>query len=122
MAELSTLPDLLPWPFLVCSRKGEILFANPLVDRAVGRKVQAGMNIDKLLRAQGAITLSAGAYLAEVVRAGLQTLPRGEYEAADAPGLTSCQKTAYILLPHAHWPLVPPPVHTFFFGRTLRWG
>ncbi|NBV53684.1 MAG: PAS domain-containing protein, partial [Verrucomicrobia bacterium] len=48
MAELSTLPDLLPWPFLVCSRKGEILFANPLVDRAVGRKVQAGMNIDKL--------------------------------------------------------------------------
>ena len=48
MADLSTLPDLLPWPFLVCSRKGEILFANPLVDRAVGRKVQAGMNIDKL--------------------------------------------------------------------------
>ena len=48
MAELSTLPDLLPWPFLVCSRKGEILFANPLVDRAVGRKVQSGMNIDKL--------------------------------------------------------------------------
>ena len=48
MADLTTLPDLLPWPFLVCSRKGEILFANPLVDRAVGQKVQAGMNIDKL--------------------------------------------------------------------------
>ena len=48
MADLSTLPDLLPWPFLVCSRKGEILFANPLVDRTVGRKVQAGMNIDRL--------------------------------------------------------------------------
>ena len=48
MADLSTLPDLLPWPFLVCSRKGEILFANPLVDRAVGRKVQKGMAIDAL--------------------------------------------------------------------------
>lgn len=48
MADLSTLPDLLPWPFLVCSRKGEILFANPLIARTVGYKVQVGTNIDKL--------------------------------------------------------------------------
>jgi PAS domain S-box-containing protein len=48
MADLSTLPDVLPWPFLVCSRKGEVLFANPLVERTVGRKVQTGTNIDRL--------------------------------------------------------------------------
>ena len=30
MADLSTLPEVLPWPFMVCSRKGEVLFANPL--------------------------------------------------------------------------------------------
>lgn len=48
MADLSTLPDLLPWPFLVCSRKGEVLFANPLVERAIGRKVTAGTAIDEL--------------------------------------------------------------------------
>jgi signal transduction histidine kinase/CheY-like chemotaxis protein len=48
MADLSTLPDVLPWPFMVCSRKGEVLFANPLVERTVGRKVQVGTTIDRL--------------------------------------------------------------------------
>ena len=43
-----------------------------------------GMNIDKLLRAQIAIILFAGANLAEVVRGGLQALPKGQFEAADA--------------------------------------
>ncbi|MBX9701177.1 MAG: ABC transporter permease subunit, partial [Acetobacteraceae bacterium] len=51
-----------------------------------------GMNIDKLLRAQIAIILFAGAYLAEVVRGGLQALPKGQYEAADALGLSYWQK------------------------------
>ena len=46
-----------------------------------------GINIDKLLRAQTAITLFAGAYIAEIVRGGLQALPKGQYEAADALGL-----------------------------------
>ena len=47
-----------------------------------------GLNPDKLLRAQVAIILFAAAYLAEVVRGGLQTLPKGQYEAADALGLS----------------------------------
>ena len=45
-------------------------------------------DIMELLRAQVAITLFAGAYLAEVVRGGLQSLSRGQYEAADALGLS----------------------------------
>ena len=53
-----------------------------------------GMNIDKLLRAQIAIMLFAAAYLAEVVRGGLQALPKGQYEAADALGLTYWQTRA----------------------------
>jgi general L-amino acid transport system permease protein len=60
-----------------------------------------GMNIDKLLRAQVAIILFAGAYLAEVVRGGLQALPKGQYEAADALGLSYWQKTGLIILPQA---------------------
>ncbi len=48
MADLSTLPDLLPWPFLVCSRKGEVLYANSLVERATGRKVAPGLAIDQI--------------------------------------------------------------------------
>ncbi|WP_270936829.1 amino acid ABC transporter permease [Falsiroseomonas oryzae] len=79
-----------------------------------------GMNIDKLLRAQIAITLFAGAYLAEVVRAGLQALPRGQYEAADAIGLSYWQKTGLIILPQALRLVIPPLVNTFigFFKDT----
>ena len=72
-----------------------------------------GMNIDKLLRAQVAIILFAGAYLAEVVRAGLQTLPRGQYEAADALGLSYWYKTGFIILPQALRLVIPPLVNTF---------
>jgi general L-amino acid transport system permease protein len=79
-----------------------------------------GMNIDKLLRAQVAITLFAGAYLAEVVRAGLQSLPRGQYEAADALGLSYWHKTGLIILPQALRLVIPPLVNTFigFFKDT----
>jgi general L-amino acid transport system permease protein len=79
-----------------------------------------GMNIDKLLRAQVAITLFAAAYLAEVVRGGLQALPRGQYEAADALGLSYWQKTGFIILPQALRLVIPPLVNTFigFFKDT----
>jgi len=79
-----------------------------------------GMNIDKLLRAQIAIKLFAGAYLAEVVRGGLQSLSRGQYEAADALGLSYWQKTGFIILPQALRTVIPPLVNTFigFFKDT----
>jgi general L-amino acid transport system permease protein len=79
-----------------------------------------GMNIDKLLRAQIAIILFAGAYLAEVVRGGLQALPKGQYEAADALGLGYWQKTGFIILPQALRLVIPPLVNTFigFFKDT----
>ena len=79
-----------------------------------------GVNIDKLLRAQIAIILFAGAYLAEVVRGGLQALPKGQAEAADALGLTYWQKTGLIILPQALRLVIPPLVNTFigFFKDT----
>jgi general L-amino acid transport system permease protein len=80
----------------------------------------AGVNIDKLLRAQIAITLFAAAYLAEVVRGGLQALPRGQTEAADALGLSYWKKTGFIVLPQALRLVIPPLVNTFigFFKDT----
>ena len=79
-----------------------------------------GVNIDKLLRAQVAIILFAGAYLAEVVRGGLQALPKGQYEAADALGLSYWKKTGFIVLPQALRLVIPPLVNTFigFFKDT----
>ena len=79
-----------------------------------------GVNIDKLLRAQIAIILFAAAYLAEVVRGGLQALPKGQSEAADALGLSYWQKTGQIILPQALRLVIPPLVNTFigFFKDT----
>ena len=72
-----------------------------------------GVNFDKLLRAQVAIILFAAAYLAEVIRGGLQALPKGQYEAADALGLSYWQKTGFIILPQALRLVIPPLVNTF---------
>ena len=79
-----------------------------------------GVSIDKLLRAQIAMILFAAAYLAEVVRGGLQAIPRSQYEMADALGLSYWQKTLHVVLPQALRVSVPPLVNTFigFFKDT----
>jgi len=79
-----------------------------------------GFNLDKLLRAQIAIVLFAGAYLAEVIRGGLQAVPRGQHEAADALGLSYWRKNRLIILPQAIRHVIPPLVNTFiaFFKDT----
>ena len=79
-----------------------------------------GLNPDKLLRAQVAVILFAGAYLAEVIRGGLQALPKGQAEAADALGLSYWRKTTLITLPQALRLVIPPLVNTFigFFKDT----
>jgi len=79
-----------------------------------------GVSIDKLLRAQIAVILFSAAYLAEVVRGGLQALPRGQHEAADALGLSYWKKTGFIILPQALRLVIPPLVNTFigFFKDT----
>ena len=80
----------------------------------------AGVALDKLLRAQIALILFAAAYLAEVVRGGLQAIPKDQYEAADALGLTYWQRTRAVVLPQALRIAVPPLVSTFigFFKNT----
>jgi general L-amino acid transport system permease protein len=79
-----------------------------------------GVNIDKLLRAQIAFILFAGAYLAEVIRGGLQAVPRGQHDAADALGLSYWKKQGLIILPQAIRHVIPPLVNTFiaFFKDT----
>ena len=80
----------------------------------------SGTTIDKFLRAQVAVILFAGAYIAEVIRGGLQSLPKGQFEAADAMGLSYPQKTLLIILPQAIRVVIPPLINTFigFFKDT----
>lgn len=76
--------------------------------------------IDKLLRAQIAFVMVVGAYLAEVIRAGLDAIPKGQYEAAASMGLSFWPTTFLIVLPQALRVTIPALVNTFvaFFKDT----
>jgi general L-amino acid transport system permease protein len=80
----------------------------------------AGVTIDKLLRAQIAMILFAAAYLAEVIRGGLQAIPKGQYDAAHALALPFWRRTFLIILPQALRIAVPALVNNFiaFFKDT----
>ena len=68
---------------------------------------------DKLVRALIGVAMFASAYMAEVVRGGLAAIPRGQYEAAQAIGLTYWRMTALVILPQALRVTLPNIVNTF---------
>jgi general L-amino acid transport system permease protein len=72
-----------------------------------------GVSIDRLVRVLIAYTLFTAAYMAEVVRGGLQAMPRGQYEAAEAIGLSYWQKMRLVILPQALTITIPAQVNTF---------
>ncbi len=72
-----------------------------------------GTNPDVLLRAIIGICLFESAYMAEVVRGGLQAIPRGQREAAYALGLSKLKTTGLIILPQALKHVIPGIVNTF---------
>ncbi|CCF19780.1 amino-acid transporter subunit; membrane component of ABC superfamily [Pseudorhizobium banfieldiae] len=72
-----------------------------------------GWTIDNFLRALVGVALFASAYMAEVVRGGLQAIPKGQYEGADSLGLTYWQKTRLIIMPQALKLVIPGIVNTF---------
>ncbi len=69
-----------------------------------------GVSINGILRAQVAIILFTAAYIAEVVRGGLQGMNKGQFEAADAIGLNYPQTMRLIILPQALKIVIPPSV------------
>jgi general L-amino acid transport system permease protein len=72
-----------------------------------------GFTIDKLVRAQAALAMVMAAYLAEVIRAGLQAIPQGQYEAAASLGLTFWRSMFLVHLPQALRITIPALVNTF---------
>lgn len=70
-------------------------------------------NIDQVLRMMVAITLFSAAYMAENVRGGLQAIPRGQHEAAQAVGLNYVQSRLFIVLPQALRSVIPAIVGQF---------
>jgi general L-amino acid transport system permease protein len=75
--------------------------------------VPTGFTVDGLVRALIGIALFAGAYQAEVIRGGLQAIPRGQGEAASALGLSWWKTTALIVMPQALRHVIPSLVNSF---------
>ena len=73
----------------------------------------AGVNFDNLLRALIGVMLFSAAYMAEVVRGGLQGIDKGQYEGAQAMGLSYWQTMRLIILPQALTHVIPGIVNTF---------
>ena len=72
-----------------------------------------GVTFNQLLRALVGVALFSAAYMAEVIRGGLQAIPKGQYEGADAMALTYWQKMRMIILPQALTLVIPGIVNTF---------
>lgn len=69
--------------------------------------------MDKFLRALIGVSIFASAYMAEVIRGGLQAIPKGQYEGADSLGLNYFQKMTFIIMPQAIKLVIPGIVNTF---------
>ncbi len=72
-----------------------------------------GVNVDSLLRVLVGVSLFAAAYMAEIIRGGLQAIPKGQYEAAKATGLSYWQSMFIIILPQAITLVIPGIVSAF---------
>jgi general L-amino acid transport system permease protein len=72
-----------------------------------------GLSFDTLLRVLVGVSLFSAAYMAEVVRGGLQSIPRGQYEAANALGLGYWRTMSFVILPQALALVVPGIVNNF---------
>ncbi|MBU0906255.1 MAG: amino acid ABC transporter permease [Firmicutes bacterium] len=71
------------------------------------------IEIDNVVRAMVGFTLFTAAYLAENIRGGLQSIPRGQFEAAEALGLNATFKMTFIILPQALRAVIPAMVGLF---------
>ena len=104
---------------LLCTTFIEIVRGIPLITVLFMASVMLplflpqGMTVDKFLRALIGVSLFASAYMAEVVRGGLQAIPKGQAEGADSLGLSYWQKMRLIVLPQALKLVIPGIVNTF---------
>ncbi|WP_337266816.1 amino acid ABC transporter permease [Oryzifoliimicrobium ureilyticus] len=109
----------LPAIRLICVTFIEIVRGIPLITVLFMASVMlplflpTGWTIDKFLRALVGVSIFTSAYMAEVIRGGLQAIPKGQFEGADALGLSYWQKTRLIILPQAIKLVVPSIVNTF---------
>lgn len=87
-----------------------VFFSVPIV---AGSLLETNMSIDPFLSAVIAFTLFESAHIAEIVRAGLQSISKGQFEAAKTLGMTQSQTFVLIILPQAYRRMIPSIVSQF---------
>ena len=103
----------------VCVLFIEIVRGVPLItmlfmaNRMLPLFLSEGMQPDSLMRVIVGVALFASAYMAEVVRGGLQAMPRGQYEGAMSLGLNYPKMMVFIILPQALKLVIPGIVNSF---------
>ncbi|ADU51679.1 amino acid ABC transporter membrane protein, PAAT family [Thermaerobacter marianensis DSM 12885] len=75
--------------------------------------VQYGVVLDPFPAAVIALTVNSGAYLAEIIRAGIESIPKGQMEAARSLGMSYGQAMRRVILPQAYRRMIPPMVNEF---------
>lgn len=75
-----------------------------------------GINLDKITASIIAIAVNAGAYIAEIVRGGIQSIDKGQFEAGDSIGLTKRQTMWHIVWPQALKRMIPPLGNQFIIS------
>lgn len=98
---------------MICTTYIELVRSVPLITwlffgaNLLNLFLKGVIDVNEIVRAIIAVALFSAAYLAENVRGGLQSIPKGQYEAADAVGMSVVQKTVLITLPQALKAVIP---------------
>jgi polar amino acid transport system permease protein len=107
---VSNIP-LLRWPisfYIQSIRSTPLLVQIYIVYFALPPLPLLGRRLSEIEGGILALSLNAGAYLAEIIRAGIESIEQGQIEAAVASGLNSVQRMRYIILPQAIAKVIPP--------------
>jgi polar amino acid transport system permease protein len=75
--------------------------------------LETGINFSKGFSAVFALSVYAGAYIGEIVKGGIQSVPKGQFEAADALGMAYFQKFRHVIVPQALKSIIPPGIGFF---------
>ncbi|MBO1005438.1 amino acid ABC transporter permease [Pseudogracilibacillus auburnensis] len=106
--------------YWLCTTYVEIIRGTPILVQILfiyfGLSDLLGINLDKVTASIIAIAINAGAYIAEIVRGGVQSIDKGQFEAGDSIGLTKRQTMWYIIWPQALKRMIPPLGNQFIIS------
>lgn len=103
-----------PLPHVFLSKSGLVLPWGGEWPAREGFGIEGGISLTpEFLAVLVALSLYTGAYLAEIVRAGIRSVPRGQLDAADALGLSARQRLRWVVLPQALRLMLPPATNQY---------